>query len=165
MITIEIIGARECVQRIKALTPAIREQLLKVVTALGFQLVGRVQSNRLSGQSLHVRTGTLRRSIKSRVEEGPTSVTGIVYTPIVYAPIHEFGFSGVVTVKEHLRHVTSNKFISGANAFTVRSHTRRMNMPKRAFMQPELELMAPEIRKELIKAARDAAKQKWEATR
>lgn len=158
MITVEIIGLRETTQRLKALTPRIRARLKNVLAALGYTLARRVQSNRLSGQSLHVRTGTLRRSIKSRVEESGTKMTGIVYTNVEYAPVHEFGFSGVVTVKEHLRRIADK-------SFNVRSHSRRMNIPKRAFMQPEFELMLPEIKAEIANAARDEARQQWEATR
>lgn len=166
MITFEIIGAREAAARIKQITPAIRAKLKAVLTALGFKLAARVQSNRLSGQSLHVRTGTLRRSIKSRVEESGTKMTGVVYTPVVYAPIHEFGFRGGVTVKEHLRRVKQawGKSIA-ERAVPVRTHTRQMNMPQRAFMQPEFELMLPEIKATLTQAAREEANKQWEATR
>lgn len=165
MITVEIIGARECAARLKALTPHIRQRLKAVLTALGYKLAARVQSNRLSGQSLHVRTGTLRRSIKSTVEESGTKMTGVVYTPVVYAPVHEFGFQGVVTVKEHLRRITSSRYLSGTNTFTVRSHSRHMNIPQRAFMKPEFDLMLPEIQATISEAAKDEAKRQWEATR
>ncbi len=166
MITFEIIGAREAAARLKEITPAIRAKLKAAMIALGYQLAGRVQSNRLSGQSLHARTSTLRRSIKSRVEESGTKMTGVVYTNVVYAPIHEFGFRGGVTVKEHLRRVKMawGKPIT-ERAVPVRAHTRQMNMPQRAFMQPEFEVMLPEIKATLTQAAREEANKQWESTR
>ena len=37
------------------------------------------------------KTGDLRRSIKSKVEDSNTEVKGIIYTPLEYAPYVEYG--------------------------------------------------------------------------
>lgn len=38
-----------------------------------------------------VDSGALRRSIASRIEDGGTTIQGIVYTPLEYAPYVEYG--------------------------------------------------------------------------
>ena len=65
--------------------------------------VQRRVKEKLSGEVLNVRTGRLRRSIVERVESSGSVVTGIVGTNVEYAAPHEYGFIGVVTVKESLR--------------------------------------------------------------
>lgn len=42
-------------------------------------------------QKAHKKTGDLRRSIKSKVEDSNTEVKGIIYTPLEYAPYVEYG--------------------------------------------------------------------------
>lgn len=46
---------------------------------------------RSARQKAHKKTGDLRRSIKSKVEDSNTEVKGIVYTPLEYAPYVEYG--------------------------------------------------------------------------
>jgi len=59
---------------------------------------------KLSGEVLHVRTGTLRRSINKEVRNaGNGVIEGIVGTNVEYAAIHEYGFKGVISVKAHMR--------------------------------------------------------------
>lgn len=46
---------------------------------------------RSARQKAPKKTGDLRRSIKSKVEDSNTEVKGIVYTPLEYAPYVEYG--------------------------------------------------------------------------
>ena len=41
--------------------------------------------------NLHVQTGTLRRSIKSIVEEQHNRILGSIFTNVIYGPPHELG--------------------------------------------------------------------------
>ena len=66
-------------------------------------------SDKLSGQVLKNRTGTLRRSINQHVEETDTSITGILGADMDiarYARAHEYGFRGTVQVPAHTRTIT-----------------------------------------------------------
>ena len=66
-------------------------------------------------------------------------------TNVKYAGVHQFGFSGSVSVRSHTRKVKSRdvfwrdiftrkkKLIAKGIGF-VRSHTRRMNIPARPFL-------------------------------
>jgi phage gpG-like protein len=78
---------------------------------------------------LHVRSGDLQRRIKSGVAETNNTVVGWLANNMAYAAVHEYGFKGSVTVKAHIRQ-------RGKTVFTVRSHTRQMNIPMRKFLKP-----------------------------
>ena len=65
-------------------------------------LQGYVKSGKLSGQVLHVQTGTLRRSINQEVRyAGGGLIEGVVGTNVEYAAINEYG--GTVAVSTHIR--------------------------------------------------------------
>jgi len=78
-----LVGDREAVARFSHFGPELQSQLVKRVTRLAFALQKRVQETKLSDQVLHVRTGRLRRSINSRVEEDGARVYGFVGTNVV----------------------------------------------------------------------------------
>jgi phage gpG-like protein len=71
-----------------------------------------------------VDTATLRNSVHA--SHGATY--GAAGTDVVYAAVHQFGFAGSVTVRAHRRTTRSGKVA------TVRSHSRRTNVPARPFL-------------------------------
>lgn len=124
-----------------------------VVQRLAIKAQGTVKQDKLSGQVLHVRTGTLRRSINQKLLETGTGVYGQIGTNVKYAAIHEFGFDGVVNVEPHARRSAlqmsakrSKRVSKGDGEIFVQEHTRHMHMPKRSFLLSTLQDMAPEIR-------------------
>lgn len=136
------------------------------VTSLAIQLQRHVKEKKLSGptrsarakgaamgvgkyqgQVLGVMTGRLRRSITHKVTESVVGVEGVVGTNVEYAAIHEYGWEGVQTVKEHLRKTKSG------NTATVRAHARSVKLPERSFLRSALREMRPTI----DRAFRDAA--------
>lgn len=93
-------------------------------------------------------SGRLRRSLRI-TSITPTTVT--IGSDVPYAKVHNEGFKGTVSVREHTRNRFSSqkvgsgkilksgkegmrtmKSISGSS--NVRAHTMRMNMPRRQFM-------------------------------
>jgi hypothetical protein len=98
-------------------------------------LQGYVVRNKLSGQLLKRRTGTLAASIQQRVVSRADDVTGVVGSrinesaPLKYARPLEDGFDGTVTVKEHLRQVTTafGKAVKDPHKVTVRAHARQVH--------------------------------------
>ena len=91
MITGYLVGDAELRARMDKLYPTAQKGLLDAVTRLAIQLQRHVMQDKLSGQVLRVRTGTLRRSINERVAQTADSTTGQVGSNIIYARIHEYG--------------------------------------------------------------------------
>lgn len=149
MLQAAIIGEKHTIDRINASVPTIRAQLRREIERLAIKLLTHVKSDKLSGQVLNVRTGRLRRSINERVEDKNGDITGFVGTNVEYARIHEFGWRGTVTVKEHL--------INGKSSI-VRSHTRKVNVQERSFLRSALADMASEIREGIRVAAVQGAR-------
>lgn len=74
--------------------------------------------------SLLVVTGSLRRSVQAKETDN-----GVRFTSNQpYATLHNEGGKGSVTVKQHTRKSKKGK------AYTVRQHTRTVNMPQRQFV-------------------------------
>jgi phage gpG-like protein len=116
-------------------------------------LVRYVKEHKLSGQVLHVRTGTLRRKINYRVTQTAAAITGQVGVKLSYAAAHEYGLDVEEQVREHLR---TAKMAFGRPiapvTFSVRAHTRHMKLPERSFLRSSLREMTPEIQA-MIRAA------------
>ncbi|OMR00741.1 hypothetical protein AQ718_12655 [Burkholderia pseudomallei] len=141
-------------RRVGKLVPNVRSALVQRVQRLAIALQGRVVADKLSGQVLNVRTGRLRRSINQAVTTTDTTITGVVSTPVEYAPAHEYGFLGVVTVKEHLRQVTQafGKPLKTPVTATVREHPMHMHFPPTSFLRSALKEMHDEILEEIQQA-------------
>ena len=120
----------------------VRARLLEDITRLTITLQAKVKGEKLTGQVLHVRTGRLRRSINTRIDQSSTTIRGTVGTNVPYAQIHEYG--GVVNVREHLRAVTQvfGRAVTPTTA-TVRAHTA--TYPERSFLRSALREMQPTI--------------------
>lgn len=130
------------------------------VSRLTLQLLRKVKEEKLSGQVLRNRTGTLRRSINPKFEQGATSYAGYVGTNLVYARAHELGCHKTVTVREHLVHITSafGQALKSPVTFTMPAHQMRMNLPERSFLRSALEEMRPQVLIQLRNAMAGGAK-------
>lgn len=122
--------------------------------------------NKRNGTIL-VDKGRLRRSIHFRTAPGQVSV----FSNSPYAAVHNRGFNGTVTVKEHTRYkYVAQKIGTGrfnksgterlktihtvASSSDVSSHTRKMNIEKRQFMpegQNGSPVFANAIRREIVR--------------
>lgn len=139
MIGTYLTGDAEVIRKVDELGSRMRKELRGGIGRLALKLQNKVKTDKLSGQVLNVRTGRLRRSINQAVIDEGEKVTGVVSTAVKYAPPHEYGFSGVVTVREHLRMQTKawGKAITPKQV-TVRSHSAKMNLPARSFLRSAL---------------------------
>ena len=155
-----LVGDREAVARFTTFGPELQAQLVKRVSGWPLALQKRVQETKLSDQVLHVRTGRLRRSINSRVEEDGARVYGFVGTNVVYGQRHEMGFSGTENVKAHSRLMTVafGRKVNDPRQISVRAFSRQIKYAARPFLRPALAEMKPEIVKGMEQALRDAAK-------
>lgn len=147
MINGYVFGKDKLIASMTSMPAQIRKWILKAVTEQTLLLQRHVVRDKLTGQVLSVRSGTLRRSINMRVDETSTSITGIVGTNVRYGAIHEYG--GLV--KEHQRLVTMvfGKPLKFPVWATVKAHT----LPERSFLRSSLNDRLPSIRNAIQSAA------------
>jgi phage gpG-like protein len=122
----------------------------RAVIRLSIQIQSDVKLKKLTGQVLHVRTGTLRRSINRKITETPNSIIATVGTNVKYAGVHEYGINKLVNVKAHVR-----KTVGGGTA-QVRGFSRRMDLPARSFLRSTLSENQENIRSTLKRAVTSA---------
>lgn len=106
----------------------------------------RASRDKRKGRAILVDTGRLRRSIRKVLV---TQNMVIIGTDVSYAAAHNFGFKGLVTIKQHKRNRYSKtkqsyntrtgktrsrnvKTVNGSGI--VRSHKRHMNIRRRQFI-------------------------------
>lgn len=151
MIVATVHGAREIVLDFGRLGTRLSQRIAATMQRLGFMLQATVKSPNLSGGVLHVRTGHLRASIgtTTTVDAGATTTrVGIFGGPTeVYGRVHEYGFRGTVSVREHLRTVRQafGRPLRNPVFATVRAHERSMDLPERSFLRSALAELRPTI--------------------
>lgn len=134
-----VVGDAEIVARFQVLGPALQEELRAGIGRATLKLQRAVVTDKLSGQALKVRTGTLRRSIGQVVIEDGGKVAGVVSTNVKYGRVHEYGFAGTESVRASLRTVKQafGRPIEPRQV-NVRAHSRRVNLPARSFLRSAL---------------------------
>jgi phage gpG-like protein len=152
MIKGSVEGESKVVGTLNAFPDVLKSGLRNGITRACLRLQTKVKQDKLSGQVLNVRTGRLRRSITQRVEEESGSVVGYVGTKVKYARAHEFGFTGNVTVREHLRKAKSGK------ESLVKAHSRNVHLPERSFLRSALKDLQPAIRQDIRAGVVEAVK-------
>ena len=141
----------------------LQSGMRRAVERLSIIVQGGVKEDKLTGQVLHVRTGTLRRSINRKITEDSSGVFATVGTNVKYAAAHEYGFDGEVTVKAHTRRAQQQMALKGKKrpgksegTITVRQFTRHMHLPERSFLRSELRDRSTQIQQDLRSAALEA---------
>ena len=158
------VNDRVVMQRLKNFPSNVRKNLLVAVTRLSLLVQRSVKEDKLSGQVLHVRTGTLRRSINREVTNDSAGVYATVGTNVAYGHIHEYGFTGTVNVRAHTRRSRAQmqmkkSGVKPVGEVLVRAHTMDMVMPKRSFLRSTLSDFRPRIQKDLSEAVLVALKE------
>jgi phage gpG-like protein len=158
MITGVLIGRENLTPFLRGIPGNVEAALKTEVEALAIKLLRKVKAEKLSGQALKNRTGTLRASINYRIETTGRSIYGIVGTNKEYGAVHEYGFDGMVNVRDFLRMqvVAFGKRITPRKV-NVRGHTRHMVIKERSFLRSSLREMRPEIRERLQAAIKRGA--------
>ena len=160
MISACLVANEQAQERLRALPEAINSRLLGAITRLGIELQADVQQDKLSGQLLRSRTGSLRSSVDLRIGQSGSTFTASVFTDSRYAGAQEYGFVGTVSVRVSLRRIREafGRPIS-EKTISVRAYDRRMDLPERSFLRSALEDMTPAIRDEVDAALSDAVSQ------
>jgi len=144
----DVIGSATLEARLSDLPNRVTMELRAIVARKTMELLT-LAKKKVSGQLLKNRTGTLRRKLNATFDnEGLTGAVGI---KLSYAPIHEFGFNGVVTVREHLRRAKASANPK-AKLYTVREHKRKMILPEKKYLRGSLD----ELRPSIIEGMKDA---------
>lgn len=138
-LTVRVAGIEAAVQRVTGLSARLHAALLTTVTRETLLLQAHVVENKLSGQVLRVRTGTLRRSITQVVTDAGGTITGRVGTNLRYGLAHEFGATiqhpGSVPRKAKALHWVS---ASGVSVFAMRTRPHTIRLPERSFLRSAL---------------------------
>lgn len=161
MINLAIVGSRSLVGRMERLPPTVRAVLRAKIQVLRLKLEAKVKRDKLSGQVLKVRSGALRRSIASKVEETATTITGKVFSSgdVKYARIHELGGTTPAHVIEPNKAKALAFAMGGKMIFRKRVNHPGSKMPERSYLRSSLREMASEITTELKAAVVQGARQ------
>jgi hypothetical protein len=162
-------NAAEVVKRLGQFPPAMQAAIGATLNRENELTVGDIQASKLSHRgprTLGVVTNRLRSSLRAaKAVVTAQDVDSSIGTNVSYAGAHEFGFQGTVPVRAHIRLVHTRQTVGGykfldpktgkirtkknrkvavATGYsTVRAHTRRMDIPERAFIRSTLAERAP----------------------
>lgn len=158
MVRMEFIGGDKLAALLQGYSDKIQTAAVQSVGRSALRLQREVMRNRLTGQVLNVRTGNLRRSIHQKVETDGGCIIGEVNTNVRYGAAHEYGFSGAVNVKAHLRQVKQafGKPLKSPRFVQVAAHSRAVNLPERSFLRSALRDLQPSIERSLVRAINKA---------
>lgn len=164
-ITTKVTGDDKLIAKLDKMPGNIKSALEKAITRSAIKLQGAIVREKLSGQVLKRKTGTLAASIQWDVKATEGSVVATVGSrikekkPLKYAAIHEYGFKGQVNVREHLRMMTQAWGRPVApQQITVGPHTMNMNMPERSYVRSKFSEMKEEINKAIVAAVAEGTK-------
>lgn len=160
MITAYLVGDEQLLERLRTLPDAVNSGLARSITQLGIDLQRNVQQDKLSGQVLRSRSGSLKSSIDLRVDQSGGAITASVFTDSPYAAVQEYGFAGTVSVRASLRRIREafGRPIA-EKSISVRGYDRRIDIPERSFLRSALEDMTPAIRDRIEAALAEAVSQ------
>lgn len=150
MINFTVTGDDRVLAYLSARVPAITQSTRASMGRIVVRLTRYVKAEKLSGQVLKNRTGTLRRKINGRVTEEAGTLTGSVGVKLAYAAAHEYGFDGAEQVRAHLRTIKQafGREIA-VKQVQVRSFERHVHIPERSFLRSSLRELRPQIMAEL----------------
>lgn len=115
------------------------------------------------------RSGRLRSSINAQVKDIGTTIEMLIGSNVKYAPIHEYGFSGTVSVPAHVRRQNSRNLFRKESKIsktgrtyigrtkiaqgvaTVRSFTKKMNIKARPYIKPAIMDNFPKLQDDIGK--------------
>jgi hypothetical protein len=157
MISTSLIGAGPAIDRLQAMRDAASSGVARAIAKLGIDLQNNVQQNKLSGQVLQVRSGSLRQSIAVQIDRSDTTVSATVSSDLDYAAAQEYGFAGSVNVRASLRQI-KEAFGHPITAETigVGAYSRRTDLPQRSFLRSALDELTPDIGASIEDALREA---------
>jgi phage gpG-like protein len=139
-------GDQQVIASIKDMGPKVTAAAKDSISRSSFKVLARAKQ-KVSGEVLRNRTGTLRRAINARILANEWQIVGTVGIKLSYAAVHEFGFKGTVTVPAHLRmmRVAWGRPVKQPRQIMVGAHAMKMNMPERSYLRSSLKELRTDI--------------------
>ncbi len=149
MFTVNQLDNNKVQVQLGQIVPSLRDKLRQEVSKLGYDLQAHIVKDYLNGQALNRKTGKLANSINvvnRNSDNEIVSIVGANMSKAKYAAFWEYGFSGAVSVKQHLRTITQafGREIA-PETINVSAHSRNINQAARPFIHPALNDMRSEI--------------------
>jgi len=141
------VHAESLIARMDGAPDALRRSLKIVMDRLSIMVQRSVKEDKLTGQVLHVRTGTLRRSINREVTERADGVFATVGTNVGYGIAWENGFTRQVGAGAR----GGPRTLQGAalDRYMARHPSGTKEIAARPFLRPTLEEFKPRIREDI----------------
>lgn len=139
MITATVTGQDKVIAHLQRAPADIAKSLLKTMTAIGFDLQGYVQRNKLSGQALKQRSGWLSSHVHPETKqdgEAITTTVGVDTRAVPYAAIHEYG--GTIHIPEVQDKLMVFVSKQGDTVFTRKHRAFSVHMPERSYLRSSL---------------------------
>lgn len=130
----------------------IKHEIRQTISALTQKMMGSVIT-KLNGSYLKVGEGRLWQSVTNTVNVNENYIEGKVLaggTYVKYTFIHEFGLTGAVNIKSHLRQIKQafGKPITPRQVL-VKAHSRNVQFRERRFMRDSLDEIAKIVPKNI----------------
>lgn len=147
MIDFSVTGTEAVAGYLRSLPIRIANALSKAMEREMISLVRYVKEEKLSGQVLKNRTGTLRRKINYQINRSSAVIEGIVGVKLAYAAVHEYGIDKVVNVKPYSRqmNIAWGRRVALPRKIEVVAHQRHMKLPERSYLRSSLRELSPKI--------------------
>lgn len=133
-----VVGQEQVIAHLGEVHPRVLSLVRQEVEREAINLLRYVKEQKLTGQMLKNRTGTLRRSINYALSIEDQGLTAVVGTNLVYAAIHEYG--GVT--RAHVIEARKKKALAfqvGGQSLVRRSVQHPgSKMPERSFLRSSL---------------------------
>lgn len=151
---VTIVGKERYVARMDAMPGRVHDELFGEITALSKDLENYIKNDKLLGQVLNQRSGKLRSSIHSAVNDAATLITGRVFSaaPMPYAAIHEYGGTIPAHTIYPVKAAALRFLMGGQTVFAMKVNIPDVEMPERSFMRSALTDMAGQITARLKQA-------------
>lgn len=157
MISVDFVDVGVVLDRLRGMGDVSISGVARAIAKLGIDLQNNVQQNKLSGQVLQVRSGSLRQSIALHINQSNTAINATVYSDLGYAAAQENGSTGTVDVRASIRQVKEAfGHPIAAKTIAVGAYSRRMDLPQRSFLRTALDDMTPDIDASVQDALREA---------
>jgi len=154
-VNVQIVGTDNVAKKISEMQGKSRSVIEKAVMREAINLVRYVKEQKLTGQSLQVQTGRLRRSITAKFEgEGTDTFTAIVGTNVKYGRFWELGFSRKVGAGAR----GGPRSLSGTalQKYLAKHPPAMKSISARPFLRNSFEENMPRIKENLAKSVREA---------
>ncbi len=139
-------GDQQVIANLKDMGPKVAAAAKDAISRGAFKVLA-LSKQKVSGDVLRNRTGTLRRAINARITANEWQIIGTVGIKLTYAAAHEFGIHRVVSVPAHLRmmKVAWGRPVKEPRQIMVGAHPMKMNLPERSFLRSSLKELRVDI--------------------